>query len=109
MPQKNASPALSQSARFSQRTGANDMKILAQHGHQPGDKIHRGLKENVTDGVIFSARYSPPDKARTLINEARLLKADAEILLDPEFYATRLLGTPNSQLGSLPDWSYFKG
>src|SRR6266568_2094383 len=85
------------------------MKILAQHGHQPGEKVNRGLKQAVTDGVIFSARYAAPDKARTLINEARLMKADAEILIDPEFYATRLIGSPNCQLGSLPDWSFFKG
>jgi hypothetical protein len=85
------------------------MKILAQHGHQPEQKINRGLREGVIDGAIFSARYATPQKARTVINEARLMKPDAEILLDPEFYAASLLGTPNSQLGNLPDWPYFRG
>jgi len=85
------------------------MNILAQHGHQPGEKINRGLKEAVMNGVIFSARYAPPEKARTLINEAKLMKPDAEILLDPEFYATPLIGSPNCQLGSLADWPFFKG
>jgi hypothetical protein len=84
------------------------MTVLAQHGHQPTDKITRGLKENVISGVIFSARCASPEKARTLISEARLVGADAEILLDPEFYATRLIGTPNCQLGNLEGWPYFR-
>src|SRR5438445_7607960 len=89
--------------------GGKCMKILAQHGHQPEQKINRGLKERVIDGAIFSARYATPEKVRTVINEARLMKPDAEILLDPEFYAASLIGTPNSQLGNLPDWPYFRG
>src|SRR5262249_21657958 len=85
------------------------MKILAQHGHQPEQKVNRGLKERIIDGVILSARYAAPDRARAAVNEARLMRSDAEILLDPEFYAIPLIGTPNSQLGSLPAWPHFMG
>lgn len=83
------------------------MKLLAQHGYQPVDKVTRGLQEGVIEGAIFSSRYAAPEKARTLIREARAAKGDAELFLDPEFYATRLIGTPNCQLGSLDEWAYF--
>jgi len=83
------------------------MKLLAQHGYQPVDKVTRGLQEGVIDGAIFSSRCAAPERARTLVREARAAKGDAELFLDPEFYATRLIGTPNCQLGSLDEWAYF--
>jgi len=41
------------------------------------------------------------------INEIREANAEAEVLLDSEYYATRQIGTPNNQLGYLEDWAYF--
>src|SRR5439155_18167584 len=81
--------------------------IFAQAGHQTGDKIVSGLEAGVLDGVIFNARNADPQKICENIAGAKGANADAEILFDPEFYATRLIGTPNSQLGSLEKWDYF--
>ena len=83
------------------------MKIFAQTGLQSGDKVISGLNSEVLDGVIFTARNANPQKAGEQIAKARSMDDQAEVLLDPEFYATRLIGTPNSQLGSLEEWDYF--
>lgn len=83
------------------------MKLFAQHGHQPSDKIKRGLEEKVIDGVIFSPRYVSPEKLNNLIEEARNSNENAEIFIDPEFYATCHVDNPNNQLGYLPDWEHF--
>ncbi len=84
------------------------MRVFAQHGHQPSDKITRGLEEGAIDGVIFSSRYLNPDKVQEKLDDAYLANPAAEILLDSEFYASRLKGTPNSQLGYLERQSYLK-
>ncbi len=84
------------------------MKLFAQHGHQPSDKIKRGLDEKIIDGVIFSPRYVNPDKLNNLIVDLRNSNEIAEIFIDPEFYATRHADNPNNQLGYLTDWKYFK-
>lgn len=83
------------------------MKLLAQHGSQPSDKIARGLTKGFIDGTIFSPRYIKPEHLTEKIDELRNINAAAEIYLDPEFYATRQSGTPNSQLRYLENWSYF--
>ncbi len=83
------------------------MKIYAQHGHQPSDKITGGLQEGVVDGVIFSTRYADPERMRERIAEARAVRHEVDILVDPELYATRQIGTPNCQLGHLENWNYF--
>lgn len=85
------------------------MNLLAQHGHQQSDKIARALDEGIIDGAIFSSRYVRPTDLPEKIAELRNVAEDAELLLDPEFYATRQIGTPNSQLRYLTEWSYFKG
>lgn len=48
------------------------------------------------DGVVFSSRYLNPDKVSDRFTEVRLANPEADILLDPEFYASWLKGTPNS-------------
>jgi hypothetical protein len=83
------------------------MNIYAQHGHQPSDKIVTGLEEKVVDGVIFSTRYADPQRMQERIADVRSVRRNADVLVDPEFYATRQIGTPNCQLGYLEDWDYF--
>jgi hypothetical protein len=83
------------------------MKIYAQHGHQPADKIVGGLEEKVVDGVIFSTRYADPQRMQERIADVRKARRDTDVLVDPEFYATRQIGTPNCQLKYLEDWDYF--
>jgi hypothetical protein len=83
------------------------MKLLAQHGHQPSDIIARGVQEGIIEGAVLSPRYLGPEKIAGKISEIRAANSGATILLDPEYYATRQIGTPNNQLGHLEDWSYF--
>lgn len=83
------------------------MKLFAQHGHAPADKIDRAVKEKIVDGVILSPRYLSPDSINQLVKGLRSVDNEIEILIDPEFYATKYIGTPNAQLRYLEDWPYF--
>lgn len=81
------------------------MKIFAQDGFGPGDKLSEGLQQGVIDGAILSARYQHPERLAGKADE--LLPYKGELLLDPEFYAVNMTGKPNAKLGSLEEWKYF--
>lgn len=83
------------------------MKLFAQHGYGPGDKIINGFKDNTIDGVIFSARYEKMEKILGDAKDINLVSSDAEILLDPEFYACFYAHQPDAKLGGLNEWPYF--
>lgn len=83
------------------------MKLFAQHGHAPSDKITRAVEERIINGVIFSPRYLTPSSAQHLIGELKNINNEIEIFIDPEFYATRYIGTPNAQLRYLEEWQHF--
>jgi len=83
------------------------MRLYAQHGHASADKMHIAIQKGMIDGAILSSRYLKPDSTRNLIDELRTVNPDIDILVDPEFYATRYLGTPNSQLRYLQEWPHF--
>ncbi|MCK4818322.1 hypothetical protein KA005_21305, partial [bacterium] len=83
------------------------MKLYAQHGHAPSDKMHRALEEGFINGVILSPRYLAPDSSNQMIAELKELHDGTDVLIDPEFYATRYAGMPNAQLGYLEEWSHF--
>ncbi len=82
------------------------MKIFAQDGFGPGEKLLEGLKAKVIDGAILSARYRHPEKFSDKAED--LLPHEGELLLDPEFYAVTSIGKLNAKLGSLEQWEYFK-
>jgi hypothetical protein len=81
------------------------MKIFAQDGYGPGEKLEQGLSDKVIDGAVLSARYRHPEKFTEKADS--LLPHEGELLLDPEFYATSSIGKPNAKLGSLEEWDYF--
>jgi hypothetical protein len=85
------------------------MRLFAQHGFGPSDKLIRGAHDGLIDGVILSARYLDPDAASETIAGLVAARANLEILFDPEYYAMGYLGTPNAQLGKLAEdaWAYF--
>jgi hypothetical protein len=83
------------------------MKLFAQQGYGPGDKIINGFKDNTIDGVIFSARYEKMEKIPGDAKDINSVSADAEILLDPEFYACFYAHQPEAKLGGLNEWPYF--
>ncbi len=82
------------------------MKILAQHGFGPKDKLSLALEEDILEGVILSPRYAPPGRMSDLLEE--LGKYGNPVYFDPEYYATDYCGHPMANLGSLEAWtSYF--
>lgn len=81
------------------------MKILAQHGYGPKNKLKLGLEEGTLDGIIFSPRYWKPEKMRDEIPTYR--EIGGQLLMDPEYYATRFLSHLTPNLGSLEKWDYF--
>lgn len=82
------------------------MRIFAQDGFGPADKLRRGIEEGILDGVILSPRYSSPERMAQRIGELRGL--GCFLALDPEFYATDFISHPNPNLGALEDWAYFR-
>lgn len=82
------------------------MMILAQHGWGPSDKIAAGLQDESIEGVILSPRYLRPDKASDLLDE--WAPEGCKVFMDPEYYASRYIGSENSKLGKLEEWAYFE-
>lgn len=83
------------------------MKLYAQHGHAASDKLQKGIQEGYVDGIILSPRYLAPESANLLVEELRRLNPGIDVLIDPEFYAMRYVGTPNAQLRHLEEWPHF--
>ncbi len=82
------------------------MRILAQQGFGPKDKLSRGISENLISGVILSPRYNNSEKMKEYIE--RLTPLGGHILMDPELYAARYVSHPASNLGQLETWDYFR-
>lgn len=82
------------------------MKILAQCGYGPSDKLTRGLNEKYINGVIFSPRYLKPEKLKEFVSE--LKGHNRTLLLDPEFFATGYLRQNTARLGMLEEWDCFQ-
>jgi len=83
------------------------MKLYAQHGHAASDKMHSGIQEGYINGIILSPRCLTPESANLLVGELRRLNPRIDVLIDPEFYATRYVGAPNAQLRHLEEWPHF--
>lgn len=82
------------------------MKIYAQHGFGPKDKLTRGLQEKIIAGVILSPRYWDPNRMRSEI--LNLQSEGSEIAVDPEYFASDYIAHPSPNLGALEDWPYFR-
>ena len=83
------------------------MKLFSQIGYGDGSKTIDGLAEGQIDGAILSPRDCGPDGISSRIDEMIATKADAEILLDPQFYATFTAASEGARLGKLSEWPYF--
>ncbi len=79
------------------------MKLLAQDGFGPGDKIKMGLEKGVIDGALLSSRYRGPDTFGDKLNEV----PSGAFLFDPHYHAYQYFGNTNAQLGKLGEWDYF--
>jgi hypothetical protein len=79
------------------------MKLFAQHGAQEGDKANEGLSRGLLDGLIYSPRDVALDTLRTKLDSLAANYADAERLLDPQYYAIFQNGNEEARLGYLPE------
>jgi len=77
------------------------MQLLAQHGYGNGDKIERGLEEELLDGVIFGAKDITPEKLASTLGKIEEEYPDSVRLFDPQFYASLIAAQPGARLGSL--------
>lgn len=85
------------------------MKLYAQVGHGAGDKLIRGLKEKLIDGAIFSPKDLKRDTLKEKVDEIRKDFRKADVLIDPQFYVSLSAASPNSKVGHLPEWEFFRG
>lgn len=82
------------------------MTLLAQQGYAKARKIEDGLRTGAIQGAILSPRHEKPEKLREYVAKLRAQSADAEILIDPQFYATMM---SSDRLGYLPLYDgYFR-
>ncbi|MDD2236180.1 MAG: hypothetical protein PHG65_03110, partial [Kiritimatiellae bacterium] len=82
------------------------MKILAQDGYGPSDKIECGLNKQFIQGALLSPRYRSPEQFRDKLSG--LGTDTAELYIDPKFHASQYIGKPNAKLGKLEEWDYFE-
>lgn len=83
------------------------MKLYAQHGFGEGEKIIHGLQEGLIDGAILSPRDLRLDAVATKITEYKKARAETDVLIDPQFYATFAGASEMARIGKLPEWPSF--
>jgi len=91
------------------------MKLYAQHGHGNGQKIAEGLAKRLIEGVIYSPKDLSKAKLRDNTAQMQSEHPDADILFDPQFYASISAVDPAANLGNLEnetggtrDYAYFQ-
>ena len=84
------------------------MKLFAQIGHGLGDKVTTGLEEKNLDGAIFSPKDLRKDTMEIRISEIRQNYPNVEILVDPQFYVSLYSNSPETNIGNLSDWKFFR-
>lgn len=81
------------------------MKLLAQDGHNAGQKISTAIAAGIIDGAIVSAKCHEKDRVADFIT-TNLDPRSHVVLFDPEFYAGALIDADS--LGKLETHDYFK-
>jgi hypothetical protein len=83
------------------------MKLYAQHGYGPGDKLSAGVAAGVVDGVVFGAKDMPPVQLPGHIAALQQARASTELLFDPHYYACGIPRHADNRLGKLEDYPYW--
>lgn len=83
------------------------MKLFAQMGFGDGGKTSAALGEGLIDGAILSPKDSSPDGIEEKIEPLTAAKPDADIMIDPQFYATFAASSESARIGKLTEWPYF--
>ncbi len=91
------------------------MKFYAQSGYGDGQKTADGFAQGLIDGVIFSPKDAPLARLLAAAKQIRHAHRRAEVLFDPQFYATIPAVDPSASLGNLvnetdgaQDYPYFQ-
>lgn len=86
------------------------MKLYAQQGHGTGDKIKEGLSRRWIDGAIFSPKDCNLEQLKAHIESCAQAYQNADLLVDPQFYATLIALADGARLGQLSseDYMYFE-
>jgi len=84
------------------------VKLYAQIGHQLGDKVTRAMDEGLLDGAIFSPKDLQPVTIRERVAAMTKDYPQADVLLDPQFYASLFADAPSTNVGKLAEWAYFR-
>ncbi len=80
------------------------MSVLAQCGYGRSDKIEKGLTAGFIKGVIMSPRDEKKDRLEDAILQWKKDYPNANVLFDPQFYAT-MLSAPKD--GHLSEYDYY--
>jgi len=81
------------------------VKLYAQLGWGKGEKVDRGLTNDVLDGVILSPHDENPDDLRAYIGGLSRRSPAADLLLDPQLYVSTIR---NANEGKLPQYGYYR-
>ncbi|MFI5421111.1 MAG: hypothetical protein ACHQ1H_09105 [Nitrososphaerales archaeon] len=81
------------------------MKLYSQHGWGKGEKINRGLADDVVKGVIFSPHDEAPSDIKSYIKELSRRKHEPDLLFDPQLYVSLIRGANE---GKLPQYDYYR-
>ncbi len=77
------------------------MKLYAQSGYGDGQKTADGLTQGLIDGVIFSPKDVTLARLRATVKQVRQAQRRADVLFDPQFYATIPAVDPAASLSNL--------
>jgi hypothetical protein len=77
------------------------MKLYSQNGFGEGERAIEGLQAGYIDGAILSPRDCSPSSLAEKASKYRDAKDDAQILFDPQFYASIGRDSETSRLGHL--------
>lgn len=77
-------------------------------GYGAGQQVEIGLKENTIDGAIFSPKDLSKQQIIKKITSIQKANPDADIYIDPQFYAWETDYCSNKKLGSIQSWNYLQ-
>lgn len=81
------------------------MKLYAQHGHQPIDRLDWGIIQHLIDGIVFSPRDIQFDKLTTKLDDYTHLHP-TERFFDPQYYSCFQASSAQARLGYLTEDGY---
>jgi hypothetical protein len=80
------------------------LKLYAQHGWGKGEKVRRGISEDVLSGVVLSPHDESPSDLKSFVRELSELPQKPDLLFDPQFYVSLIHGANE---GKLPQYDYY--